>query len=390
MFSVLLSVARAPQFGLGLVLQLHLPHQAPAHEADDGHQKNHAARMPERLVPPRSQDLVLRQRGPDEQRIVGKPPEAVQARDAVLRRLDLRRADRPQGLVGPVEIGLQHVAPDHLGAERATGHHRAAVEDECDGARLADVEAVVEAGEEVDLDGGECDAAEAAVGVVDAPRHGNQQLAVGAALDRYADMRPAVVVLAMEDEVFALGVVQVLRPHLPRVHDPAAVLVVDVDRIELRERGHPHGEHLVKPLDGRRPRAVVLHTLDDADQRGVGLLDRVVRLLRHRARQVGRGDAHLPELDRTRLPAVPAVERNQREADDGHENRGPEGDGGSTKHYLLSRRRCLKRLADFDTSAAGSAAIQRRSKAPFQTGRTSKNASSVSPRSRKPAVRAAS
>ncbi|MET3373478.1 hypothetical protein ABIC89_002540 [Variovorax boronicumulans] len=169
--------------------------------------------------------------------------------------------------------------------------------------------------------------------MVDAPGNGNEQFAVDPALHWNTDVRSAVLVLAMKNEILAARIVQILWRDLPGVRDPVSVLVIDVKSVELREFGHPHGEHLAKPSDGGRLRAVVFDAFDDADQRGVGLLDRVICLLGHCTRQIRRRNAHLLKLLRARIPAVPAVERQEGEANDCHEGCRSKSDGWSAKHH---------------------------------------------------------
>jgi hypothetical protein len=82
----------------------------------------------------------------------------------------------------------------------------------------------------------------------------------------------------------------------------------------------------------------VFDAFDHADQCGVGLLDRVVRLLCHCASEIRRRNAHLLKLDPSRVPAVQAVERHEGEANHGHEGRRSESDGWSTKHDALSKQ----------------------------------------------------
>ncbi len=181
--------------------------------------------------------------------------------------------------------------------------------------------------------------------MVDAARHRDQQLAAGAALHGNADVRPAVGVRAVEHEVLAVRVVEVLRRHRARVRDPVAVLVVDVQRVDLRQLGRLRGQHPAQPLDLGRARAVVLDALDHADQHRVGLLDRVVGLLRQRARQVRRRHAHLLEQRRARLPAVPDVERHERDAHGGHEGHRADGNGKTLEHGNLGGSECGRILA---------------------------------------------
>ena len=325
-------VARVPQLVLRLDLEFELLDQPPSDESDDQREHHDAGRMPERFLPPAGQRLVLRQGRADEQRVVLESAETVQPHGAVLRRLDERGAGSPLRGIGAKQPRIAHVPPDHLGHERPARHHRSVVEHQRHRPGFADVQAVVELHEKVDVDGRERHAGKAAVRMVDAPRHRHQQLAAGAALHRNADVRAAVFVRAMEDEVLAARVVQVLRRRAAGVRDPVAVLVVDVQAVELRKLIDLRGKHLAKPLDRRRPGAVVLDPFDDADQRRIRRLERVVGLLRHRARKVRGRHVHLPQLDRARLPAVPAVDRQQAKADDGHEGHRPEGDGGSAKH----------------------------------------------------------
>ncbi len=111
------------------------------------------------------------------------------------------------------------------------------------------------------------------------------------------------------DEVLAVGVVGVGRKAVAGGHQPVAVLVVEEQPVQLFEEGHVAFHQRIQARQLRRAETFGLDPLDQSDQHGVGLLDRIAGVLRQRARQVAH--RHLGSAQRLapRGPGLPDVQR---------------------------------------------------------------------------------
>lgn len=287
--------------------------------------------MQQRVAPPRRKHLVLRQRGADEHRKMREPLVAREAHDTVQARTHDRRPGRPVRLVGLKQIVAGDVGADQILHVRAPREQRAVVERHQHGALAADLQTVVEAREIFDVDGGQRDAAEAAVGPLDAARHGNDPPPARAAAHGHADVRRGAGMVAQVNEIFAVRVIDLLQD-LARRGDARAVGRIERQHLELPQvRGAPH-HHLVQPGKRGGAGAVVFGALDDLGEHEARLQQRIVGLPRGRERQVVARDVHLVQFERARVPAAPAVHAEQEQADEHDEQRGALADGNG-HHY---------------------------------------------------------
>lgn len=201
-------------------------------------------------------------------------------------------------------------------------HDAGVVEQRCRAIR-PDVESFVEFCEIGDVDREQDHAGEAAVGMVDPARRRDDPLTAGATLDGAADERALLRGVAVLPEIFAVAVVEPGEVDVLSGGEPAAGLVIDEDAANAVRRFADRQIGL-ELCDRVRAQSVEFEPVDQPDQDRIGKLERVVRVLDQRMRQIGDVDLGAPELRIARSPFAPGAQAQNRHADQRDEPRRPE------------------------------------------------------------------
>ncbi|MNZ75509.1 hypothetical protein D3C78_939870 [compost metagenome] len=134
---------------------------------------------------------------------------------------------------------------------------------------------------------------EAAVGMIDPTRNRHDPFAARTALDRRPNVRPTAGVIAMEDEVFAVGIVDAGLAGAIGIGDPLPFFVENKYTMELAQLTALGAEQTRQP---GFIHAVVLQTIDQGEQQRIGLLDRGLRLRCQGLRKVGHRHFLVPQV----------------------------------------------------------------------------------------------
>jgi hypothetical protein len=168
----------------------------------------------------------------------------------------------------------------------------------------------------VDMDGREDDAGESARCIVDASRDGNDPQARRATGDRLADLGPERGVVAMTDEILAIGIARAGRLLAQGIDDPRALRVEDEDAVDVPIAGCVVLQDRLEMRQGPGPRMLQFQLEGDAIEQVPDLGDHLIHLLGHRRRQVGVAGDGLAQFLIPRSPRQPDIHRQQRQADE--------------------------------------------------------------------------
>ncbi|EEF22232.1 conserved hypothetical protein, partial [Ricinus communis] len=263
-----------------------------------------------------------------EHRIAAQAHEAVDAQLAVRRRDQFHRAALHLGGVVAEQRYLRQVLAGGGRIARAADQRGAVAQREQHRAAAADVEVLIVVLEVVEGNRSQHHAAEGAVRLVEAPAQREDPLAGGTALHRSAHVRQHVVVLLVVLEILAVGIVVLRQQGALRADQPAAVVVIEEDAVQLRQFIDLVHQLAADALQGALVQAVLGDVLLQHLQHEIGFLVGLVGMLGQRLGHVGGVHRGFLEQIFACLPGAPAVQPDEGKAGQHHEYRG-EADGGS-------------------------------------------------------------
>ena len=268
---------------------------------------------------PPGERLPLRDRDPDDQGIAVQPHVAAEADDAVDRRSAVRISGRACSPAILKQAARQHAPADVRFHVRATDEQNAVASGQENRALGADIERVVKFPEIGLVDRNHDHAGEAAVGMIEAPAGGDDPLAAGTAFDRDADMDGAARIASMELKIVPIRIIDPRRDFGEGCRQPLSILVIDEDAAKARLGGNLRHQELMEPLQLHGPGAVGFQPRDHPQQHEPGGIEGLLGVMRDRSCKVGRVPLRLDDGIGAGGIGPPAVDPDQRQADENHE-----------------------------------------------------------------------
>ncbi|MNL16272.1 hypothetical protein D3C87_1373040 [compost metagenome] len=125
-----------------------------------------------------------------------------------------------------------------------------------------------------EVEGCQRHAGEAAIGMIDPTRHRHDPFTGGTTLDRRADVRSTIGMIAMVDEILAVGIVRAGHDGAVGIGNPAPFLVIHEQAMNLAQLTALGRQQTLQPWHLALGDAVVFKAVDQRKQQGIGLLDR--------------------------------------------------------------------------------------------------------------------
>ncbi|MNM89785.1 hypothetical protein D3C81_1020220 [compost metagenome] len=299
------------QLDLHQVLLFHQFDKPKPQYPEKTQQQRDDAGAEQRLLAPAAEHFILVQRGKNDQRITLDPAIPYHPLDTVDDRPDRRRTRVALGQQLGEQRALGEAGADVRLLEGSANDNGGIVGDQVDHAVTAHVDAVVELQEMAEVNRRHRHPGKAAVGMIEPARNRHDPFTARTALDRRPDVRPTAGVIAMEDEVFAVGIVDAGLPGAIGIGDPLPFFVENKYTMELAQLTALGVEQQRQP---GFIHAVVFQTIDQGEQQRVGLLDRCLRLRCQGLRKVGHRHFLVMQVVLARAPGFPDHDSHHRQA----------------------------------------------------------------------------
>ena len=198
----------------------------------------------------------------------------------------------------------------------------AAVQRQGDGAVCLHIEGSIEFFEISDGERGHYDAGKAAIRMGDAAGDGDDPIARSDAFDRFAEVSPVIRMGVMKSIAIPIREIDGLIAR-KGTRDADAVFVHDRQGLQHGQGGHRGRQEGLQAGQRLSRQPLMLNLFDQTDKDAIGRADRVFRMLRQRAGEVGAILLGIVEGYDLFVPGPHDVRPDQRQAHDADESDGP-------------------------------------------------------------------